>query len=71
MSRDPFPFCQRLHFCLQVHSLRFSAVSVLRSSALDLRLWGSLRVTKGGVLPEDVVELESLSLAAVLDPEPC
>ena len=87
---------QRLHFCPQVHSLRFFAVSVLRSSALDLHLSGSLSKKpclsfcvarmctlqpqhlaeydldklRCGVLPKDVVDLVSPSLAEVLR-HPC
>ena len=81
---------QRLHFCPQVHSLRFLTVSVLRSSALDLHLSGPLSKKpclsfcvvwicmllhlaehdldklRCGVLPKDVVDLVSPSLAEVL-----
>ena len=37
MDRDRSRLRQRLHFRPQVHSLRSFAVSVLRSSALDLQ----------------------------------
>ena len=98
-SWDMFRTRQRLHFYPRVRSLRFSAVSATRSSALDLRAVGlseqgavtellhcqdlhallslhladydldKLRVTKGDVLPKDVVYLVP-SLAKVLR-HPC